>query len=269
MSRKKRRRAQREPRRRPTGEAVGKKEIRQPDPERRLVPFQELPPLYRYAIVLSHGSIFEKVVRWLGLSYDDETETLATSPLGMFFYNQRFLFFALGLVYILALLIAALLTHRPNALPTVVLVTTFWAAAVLITLFLHGRFIRKVGALLQYSSSTDFPPVFYPYVVLDSALVLGLVFVGSWLLHVDLHYFAFLLLANTIVYSACVGAYVGARRTGARVPVLLLIFIAALLIATKGMRNDIFVAFLDIGPVLGMAGVDVMAVANCFLSSGV
>jgi signal transduction histidine kinase len=227
----------------------------------RLVESQQISPLYRYAFLFSRGSLFGQMLRHVGLSYDDDATVLAASPLGMFFYNQRFLFFALGLLYIVALQIAATVTDTPNTRTTVMLVLAFWSAAVAVTLLAHKRFIRQVAAHMEQTPSSDFPPVFYSYVVFDSALVLGLVFLASWQFQVDLHYFAFLLLANTIVYCACAGAHVSSRRTFAAIPVLLLIFIAALLIVTRGMRNGLFVAFRDMGPVLGMAVVAVMAVA--------
>ena len=261
MSRKKKRRT-----RRPDadGRVVSPATAEKPDISdsgRYLVSGAEtLPPLYRYAIILSRGSLFARIIRGLGFSYDDHAAVLASSPLGMFFYNQRFLFFAIGLLYIGALQLAATFTHATNSRTTVALVFAFWSAAVVITFVLHKSFIRKVAVHLQHASSSDFPPVFYPYVVLDSALVLGLVLLSKWF-QVDLHYFAFLLLANTIVYCVCAGAYVASRRTYAAIPVLLLIFIAALVLATQGLRNDVFAAFRDVGPVLGMAVVAVMAVA--------
>jgi signal transduction histidine kinase len=263
MSKKKKQRAPRarEDGRVAVGSTAGANPPELTDSGRYVLPGAEtLPPLYRYAILLSRHSFWARVVSRLGFSYDDKAAVLASSPLGMFFYNQRFLFFTLGFLYIIALLIAATFTRTENSKTTVALVFAFWCAAVLITWVLHKSFIRKVALHLQHASASDFPPVFYPYVVLDSALVLGLVLFGKWF-HVDLHYFAFLLLANTIVYCACAGAYVASRRTYAAIPVLLLIFVASLVLATQGLRNDVFAAFRDIGPVLGMAVVAVMAVA--------
>jgi len=263
MSKKRRRRAPRDIGNRGVGAAppAGANRDLRDSGAHRTIGAQQLSPLYRYAIILSRGSLFGQVLRRAGLAYDDETAALAASPLGMFFYNQRFLFFALGFLYIVALRVAAAFTGAPKTRTTVGLIFVFWLTAVVITLLAHKRFIRKVASHMEQTPSSDFPPVFYSYVVFDSVLVLGLVLLASWQFHVDLHYFAFLLLANTIVYCACAGAHVSSRRTFAAIPVLLLIFIAALLIVTKGMRNDLFVAFRDIGPVLGMAVVAVMAVA--------
>lgn len=229
-------------------------------PYRTPTSVRDLPPLHRYAIVLSRGSLFARTLRRLGFSYDDKTQTLATSPLGMFFYNQRFLFFAVGFLYIICLQVAAVTSRTPQSRTTVWLVFAFWLVAILITFALHNRFIRNVAIYLQQSSAADFPPVFYPYVLLDSALVLLLVLTGTYY-QVDLHYFAFLLLANTIVYCACAGAHVGSWKADARIPVLLCIFVIALFVGTRTMQRGTFIALRDIGPVLGMSVVAVMAVA--------
>jgi hypothetical protein len=134
--------------------------------------------------------------------FDDQVKALRSNPLGMFIYNQRAVFLTCGLIYL------GVLTVSVWALPsdewmkiTVAVLAGFWFADAALTVVLHRPFREKLDAWAMSSTMHEFPPLFDNHFLLDSALIILLIIVGkAWGLPFDT--FAFLLIANTVVYSA-------------------------------------------------------------------
>jgi len=191
--------------------------------------------LKRGAARLYQESLVFRCFGRFGISY--RVRALQYSPLGMFFYNQRAIFFGCGALF-LALLAFCRLAFPPvieaqaeKMWATVIVLLVFWALGVVVTLILHPTFKRKLEDWASPLSINKLPPILDPeirksqvvassqtpdrlpsmfdlYVFLDSAMIIGLVITGK-LLGLDLDAFALLLLANLVIFSAYAG---GGRR---------------------------------------------------------
>lgn len=197
------------------------------------------------------------------LHIDDHVKELQQSPAGMFFYNQRAVFFAgSGLFLIVVTGLTLILTgHKEQR--TVLVLWIFWSIAVGYTLGLHSRF-RKHLALLSSSAVTNtLPSLFGEYFLLDFSAVFFMIVCGK-AQGLSLHPFALLLVANTIVYSAYVG---GGRGFGLFIPgILYLLLILTFLffpVPSATMMSQPpawFNTLLYLGPLSSMLIVTVISV---------
>jgi signal transduction histidine kinase len=179
----------------------------------RTVEFSDKVPtdaaLERVASLLSQWSVVYLVlgrIKILGRRpFDDRVRTLQSSPLGMFFYNQRAIVFGLGGVFAGIVLV---LTYRFPATVemkhTAATLTAVWAAGVILTLLLHPSFTTKLDAWASAPKPSELPPMFDFYFPIDLLLLLVLALAGK-LLNLPLDQFAFLLVANSVVYAAYLG----------------------------------------------------------------
>jgi signal transduction histidine kinase len=195
--------------------------------------------------------------------FDDRVASLLYSPLGMFFYNQRAIFFGIGLLFILGLYVFA--TVRPSqslqVVPTTLLLFGVWLTAVVSTLFFHNSFQQKLYAWAIRPTGDELPPMFDRYFLLDFVLIIGLVIVGR-VLSMPLEGFAFLLFANTIVWSAYIGG--GRHSNPLVVSILLLILVGGLFLFFSGPiqtpSQDWFHLALYAGPLIGMSFITIFCV---------
>lgn len=144
----------------------------------------------------------ESSVIFQTIGYDDNVQALKSRPLGLFLYNLRFLFLAASAIFLVGLSIYA---WREG--PTTKMVWALaalagcWALDAGITLACHGAFERKLNAWASSSNAqNEFPPLFDSYFLLDSAVIILLIAL-SVVLGLKLEAFAFLLFANTVIYS--------------------------------------------------------------------
>lgn len=183
--------------------------------------------------------------------FDDRVKDLHGRPLGMFFYNQRAVFFFLALLVLFALLLSVwIFPSTTEVTRTVLFLTTFWVAGALITLLLHPLFKRKLAAWAALPDPVEYPPMFDLYFFLDWLLVFSLVVTGRWM-GLELDAFTFLLFANTVVYST----YIRGRRNYIRILSIIvsLLIIAYLLFPGIGIANASprwFYVALYLGPIL-------------------
>jgi signal transduction histidine kinase len=193
---------------------------------------------------------------------DDQIKALRSNPLGMFFYNQRAVFLGFGLIFlgVLAVLVWALPSNE-GMLATVSVLTVFWVADAALTLLLHRRFREKLNAWAMSSTMREFPSLFDDYFLLDSSLIIALIIVGKvWGLPLDT--FAFLLFANTVVYSAYAR---GNRGVSPRHILILLPPLAGILLLYPYPKSAIeqsrwFYFAVQSGPLLGMSLMTVLSV---------
>lgn len=168
------------------------------------------------AETLVRESVFSLALRRLRLSsfVDDHVEPLKFSPLGMFFYNQRGILFLAGGAFLFGLaLLLRFNATRPENFRVLVTLLAFWLTGVAYTIFLHAGFRRQLRNWSSAPTPAELPPMFDRYFLLDSLLVVTLIVFGSQILKLPFEPFAFLLVANTVVYSAYIG---GGRRIGIR-----------------------------------------------------
>src|SRR6185369_5605520 len=133
---------------------------------------------------------------------DDGVKDMKESPAGMFFYNQRAVFFGGSCLFLIAFtVISPAFGADRKIYTTLSLLWFFWGAAVLITLQLHQRFKRRINRWTK-SGLAKMPPLFGTYFLLDFCLVLSMIVIGKYYFNLNLDVFALLLMANTIVYSA-------------------------------------------------------------------
>lgn len=125
----------------------------------------------------------------------------------MFFYNQRFLFFAGSGLFLLTISGLTVRLGGDVEFRTIITLWFFWFIGVGYTLALHSRFRKRLGQLADTATTSKLPSLFGEYFILDFCTVSVMIFSGrSQGLNLDA--FAFLLVANTIMY----GAYVGSGR---------------------------------------------------------
>lgn len=212
--------------------------------------------LYRLRIFkLYQESIIYHFLGWVRIRgkypLDDRVKDLQGRPLGMFFYNQRAIFFLLSLLFLIVLLFLVLTLDSTDEMrKSVLFLSVFWAAGALLTISLHPIFKRRLKAWAASTAPLEYPPMFDLYFVLDWLLVFFLVVLGR-LYNLPLDAFTFLLFANTIVYSS----YIRDTRNVARVALVVvsLIFIAFLLYPGVGWAQSghrWFYVTLYLGPIL-------------------
>lgn len=157
--------------------------------------------LRRQAILLHQKSVIR---RFTGI--DDRVDPLHQKPLGMFFYNLRAVFFAASGLFLAPLIaVANLLNAPPYLLSSFHLLGVYWALGVVITLVLHPVFVRRLSKWGLSAVEDEFPPLFELYFALDFFLVLALLVTG-YILKLPVGVVVMLMVANVVVYSACVGA---------------------------------------------------------------
>ncbi|HXQ38573.1 MAG TPA: GAF domain-containing protein, partial [Anaerolineales bacterium] len=126
---------------------------------------------------------------------------------------------------------------------------------------LKEAFAKRLRDWATNPSSRESPPILDSFFILDFLLVLGLIVVGKEL-DLRLEEFAFLLFANTVVWSAYIGG--GRRQSRLFFGVLLMVpLVSALLLL--GIRIELgeprwFFLILHLGPLMGMTLVTVFSV---------
>jgi signal transduction histidine kinase len=156
------------------------------------------------------------VHRFLG--FNDQVRDLQASPPGMFFYNQRAIFFACsGLLLIITGVLILALGADTKEIATLGVMSFFWLVAAGVTLAFHPSFIRRIRHWSESAVTSRLPPLFARYFVIDFVTVFAMIFIGR-IRGLNLDVFAFLLVANTIVYSAYIG---GGRGFSLLVPGIL------------------------------------------------
>jgi signal transduction histidine kinase len=139
------------------------------------------------------------------LGIDDRVKDLQASPPGMFFYNQRAIFFAGSFLSLFIVSVGAVLFGGGDKeIRTIETLWAFWAITALVTVALHPSFVRRLVRWSESEITSRLPPLFGRYFLIDFTLVFSLIFVGK-IQGLSLDVFAFLLVANTIIYSAYVG----------------------------------------------------------------
>lgn len=216
--------------------------------------------LYQESIIYSlfgHIRINDRYV------FDDHIGPLVYSPLGMFFYNQRAIFFGFGLLFLLTLFFLLLLLPMTQEMwLTTWFLAGFWLIGVVTTLLLHGSLTKSLKDWVVSPGRNESPPILDRYFVLDFFLVLALIVLGR-LLWFRVDGFAFLLFANTVVWGAYIG---GGRRSFRLLPLaLLLIVLIVSLLLFLGTRIEIgeprlFYGVLFLGPLVGMSSITVFSV---------
>jgi signal transduction histidine kinase len=195
--------------------------------------------------------------------FDDRVASLLYSPLGMFFYNQRAIFLGAGLLFLGILSIAAA-TLASNALyvwQTLIFLLAAWVITTTFTLLLHKSFQLKLNKWLANPTTSELPPMFDRYFFFDFLLVLVIIVTGK-IFDLHLEGFAFLLFANTLVWTA----YIGGGRRSNRLVVGSLSFVVVgsffLLFGTSVQIGslDWFHLTLYVGPLIGTAFVTVFCV---------
>ncbi len=194
--------------------------------------------------------------------FNDAVRPLSQSPAGMFFYNQRLIFF-LSSASFLAVMSAWFAFDERNEVRTLTTLWFFWLIGVGYTLCLHSRFRRRLRRLWVNETVSRLPSLFGEYFLLDFFVVFLMVWMGR-LQHLNLYSFAFLLVANTIVYSAYVG---GGRGFSLLVPgILYLLLILTFLgipvpnVTAMLQASRWFDILLYVGPVSSMLMVTIISV---------
>jgi signal transduction histidine kinase len=221
--------------------------------------------LERQAVKLHQESIIHRLrnnLTFKGKFFlpDDKVKGLNGRPLAMFFYNLRAVFLGCALVYLIVLDLWLLFTPSNEGTRWAGAVLTLaWLADVVLTLYFHKSFIRNLGKWAQSQSSNELPPLFDRYFVLDSVVVLLVILSGKiWNLGFD--GFAFLLLANIVVYTAYFPVL---RRLLLITVILFLLAIIFLVVFAAGIppvERSFFHTLLFAAPLLGMAFVIVISV---------
>lgn len=197
------------------------------------------------------------------LRIDDRVKVLQNYPLGMFFYNQRAIFFLFGGVFLgLLSLLELTLTSDKDTWRTTTLLIVSWLVAAIVTLALHRRFVRDLETHAATAVLYELPPVFNQYFFIDITMVLILVGVGNYLgLRVGV--FLFLLFAHTVVYSAYVGGGRGLKQLLVAVSflVLFLIFFLNSGMSVAVIEPTWFYLLLYFVPLSGMLLMTVLSVA--------
>src|ERR1044071_6454598 len=162
--------------------------------------------------------------------FDDQVKGLNSRPLGMFVYNQRALFLGAGALFLLLLTFLTWIWPADQKMVlTIELLAGFWLADVVLTMILHRSFKNRFDRWISSPVAGEFPPLFERYFLLD-CVIAALLILAGWLLRVNLDVFAFLVFANTVVYSTYIqGGTPNKRNSGIAFVVQLLIAITFLL----------------------------------------
>lgn len=221
--------------------------------------------LYRLSIFkLYQESIIYHFLGWVRIRgkypLDDRVKDLQGRPLGMFFYNQRAIFFLLSLIFLTVLLILVFTLDSTDEMRSSVLfLSAFWGVGAALTLLLHPIFKRRLSAWAAKTTPFEYAPMFDLYFILDWLLVFSLVVLGLFY-NLPLEAFTILLFANTIVYSS----YIRDSRNAWRIALVVvsLVLTACLLYAslswvqseprwlTAKSEHRWFYATLYLGPIL-------------------
>src|SRR2546421_176440 len=101
--------------------------------------------LRKEAIGLSKESIIHRIRFIREYIFDDGVRVLQSNPLGMFFYNQRAIFFISGSIFLLILYLLERVNPGNRESQRIIKVLGgFLLIDVLVTLFLHRRFVRRL-----------------------------------------------------------------------------------------------------------------------------
>lgn len=174
--------------------------------------------LYRLgAFKLYQESVIYRFLGWVRIRgsypFDDRVKDLQGRPLGMFFYNQRAIFFLLSLLFLAVLLVLVFTLDSTDEMRrSVLFLSAFWGVGALLTFSLHPVFKRRLAAWAASTAPLEYAPMFDLYFILDWLLVFSLVVLGRFY-NLPLDAFTFLLFANTIVYSS----YIRDSRNFARI----------------------------------------------------
>jgi signal transduction histidine kinase len=194
--------------------------------------------------------------------FDDQVKGLNSRPLGMFVYNQRALFLGVGILFLL--LLALLIRIWPadqKMVLTVRVLAGLWLANVVFTLILHRSFKRRLNQWISSPAASEFPPLFDRYFHLDCVSVALLILLGR-LFEVNLDAFAFLLFANTLVYSTYIqGGAPDNHRSGIAFVIQLLIAIGFLVTMRPSLDEPRwFYGLLNAAPIVGMSVITLFSV---------
>ena len=170
---------------------------------------------HREAQKLSERSVVEHVLGYIPLVKGrklDQVRELRHSPLGMFFYNQRAVFFAFSGIY--CIIFASLVWYWTSAgeidmkyrISALVLCGA-WILAVAVNLFLHKTFLRYLERWAAKAFSEDLPPRLDQYFILDFGVLYITVMAGV-ILQLGFSHLVILLFMNLVIY----GTYVGRAR---------------------------------------------------------
>lgn len=220
---------------------------------------QKASRLYQESVLYS---LFGRIRVGGNFLWGDQAGPLVHSPLGMFFYNQRTIFFGCGLLFLAVLFTLVLILPSTQKMwSTVWILLIFWLIGAAATLILNKAFEKRVSDWILTSTQSESPPILDAYFVLDFVLVLFLIGLGKFL-HLPLEEFAFLLFANTVVWSAYIG---GGRRYNQLFLLALILVPLVSALFFLGTRIEItepywFFIVLYLGPLAGMSLVTVFSV---------
>lgn len=198
------------------------------------------------------------------LHIDDRVKELQESPAGMFFYNQRAIFFAGSGAFLVAITaLTPIFGAGKGEYRTAITLWTFWWIGVGYTLVLHPIFRRRLARWAESAVTDKLPSLFGLYFLVDFCAVFLMILCGRSQ-GINLDPFALLLVANTIVYSAYVG---GGRGFSLLVPgILYLLLILTFLFlpvppATIMKQPPVwFNTLMYLGPLVSMLLVSVISV---------
>lgn len=160
----------------------------------------------RYVQFLSERSIVDRLfgnVR-VGRAYPfrDKVDVLEHDALGMFFYNQRALFFGAAGLFLVTLFVWSFTATRDRVLRQgAIVLFSAWFVGIVVTLALHGRFKQQLDEWAAAHRPLALPPIYDRYFLIDCVILGAALFVGRQL-SLPFNGLAFLLCANIIVYSA-------------------------------------------------------------------
>jgi signal transduction histidine kinase len=217
--------------------------------------------LYKLGIFkLYQESVIYHFLGWIRVRgkypLDDRVKDLQGRPLGMFFYNQRAIFFLLSLLFLAVLLVLVITLDSTDEMrASVLFLSVFWGVGTALTLLLHPIFKRRLAIWAASTVPLEYAPMFDLYFILDWLLVFSLVVLGRFY-NLPLEAFTFLLFANTIVYCS----YIRDSRNVWRIALVVvsLVLIACLLYTSAGeprwlmaqSEHRWFYATLYLGPLL-------------------
>lgn len=194
--------------------------------------------------------------------FDDQVKGLNSRPLGMFVYNQRALFLGAGALFLLLLtILIRIWSSDERMLLTIQLLAIFWAAEVVLTLVLHRSFRNRLNQWISTPAAGEFPPLFDRYFHLDCiAAVLLILTARLWGLNLDV--FAFLLFANTLVYSTYIqGGRPDKHNSGIAFLVQLVIAIGFLITMRPSLDEPRwFYILVNAVPIVGMSVITLFSV---------
>jgi signal transduction histidine kinase len=182
-------------------------------------------------------------------------------PLGMFFYNLRFIVFSASGISLLVCLLGGLSRTTDHAFWTVLIsLIGIWVVGAVSTFLLHRSFRHTLDRWALEIGNDAFPEAFRRYFMLDSVLV---IFVFSYGRLMPSQYrfdaFCWLLLANTILYT---GYDLRAIRRRHAIVLLLPILVGIVLIFRDSSTAlpSWMSGVVQIGPVVAACVLSVFAV---------